>query len=98
MIYVVATFRIRPGALEPFVEAAYALIDAARRAPGCLYYDLHASVTDPDRVLCFEQWSDRPAFDQHLATPDMATFSAAIEPLVLSRKIEIIQPGQIDTL
>ena len=29
MIYVVATFRIHPGALEPFVEAAYLLIEFA---------------------------------------------------------------------
>ena len=98
MIYVVATFRLRPGALEPFVEAAYALIDVARRQPGCLYSDLHASVTDPDRVMCFERWQDRPAFDRHLATPDVASFSAAIEGLVLSSKIEIIHPDSIDTL
>ena len=36
MICVVATFRIRPGALEPLVEAAYALIEAARRESGCV--------------------------------------------------------------
>ena len=98
MIYVVATFRLRPGALEPFVEAAYALIDAARREAGCLYYDLHASVTDPDRVMCVEQWRDRPAFDQHLATPALASFSAAIEPLVLSSRVEVIHPDHVDTL
>lgn len=98
MIYVVATFRIRPGALEPFVEAAYLLIDAARREPGSIYYDLHASVTDPDRVMCFEQWSDRAAFDRHLASSHLATFSAAIADFVLSSKVEIIHPDHIDTL
>ena len=98
MIYVVATFRLRPGALEPFVEAAYALIDAARREAGCLYYDLHASVTDPDRVMCVEQWRDRPAFDRHMTTPTLAGFSAAIEPLVLSSRVEVIHPDHIDTL
>ena len=98
MIYVVATFRLRPGALEPFVEAAYALIDVARREAGCLYYDLHASVTDPDRVMCVEQWRDRPAFDQHLATPALTGFSAAIEPLVLSSRVEVIHPDHVDTL
>lgn len=98
MIYVVATFRIRPGALEPFVEAAYAVIDAARREAGCIYYDLHASVTDPDRLQCFEQWSDRSAFDLHLATAHMSTFSQAIAPLILSTRVEIIHPDRVDTL
>lgn len=98
MIYVVATFRLHPGALEPFVEAAYALIDVARREPGCVYYDLHASVADPDRVMCFEQWQDRPAFDRHMATPALASFSAAIEPLVLSSRVDVIHSDHIDTL
>jgi len=98
VIYVVATFRIRPGALEPFVEAAYQLIDAARREPGCIYYDLHASVTDPDRLMCYEQWTDRGAFDRHLATPALATFSTAIEPLVQSSRAEVIHPERVETL
>lgn len=98
MIYVVATFRIRPGALEPFVEAAYLLIDAARREAGCIYYDLHASVTDPDRVMCFEQWHDREALDQHLATPALAAFGEAIRDLVLSSKVEVIHPARVETL
>jgi quinol monooxygenase YgiN len=98
VIYVAATFRIRPGALEPFVEAAYVLIDAARREPGCIYYDLHASVTDPDRLMCYEQWNDREAFDGHLATPHLAAFSAAIKDFVLSSKVEVIHPDHIDTL
>lgn len=98
MIYVVATFRIRPGALEPFVEAAYALIDVARREPGCVYYDLHASVTDPDRAMCFEQWGDRAAVDRHLSSPAVATFRAAIKDFVLSSRTEIIEPAHIDTL
>ena len=98
MIYVVATFLIRPGALESFVGAAYVLIDAARREPGCLYYNLHASVTDPDRMLCYEQWGDRAAFDLHFAAPYMATFVAATADFVLSSRVEIIHPEHIDTL
>lgn len=98
MIYVTATFRIRPGTIEPFVEAAYTLIDAARRHPGCVYYDLHASVTDPDRLVCIEQWSDRAVLDSHFATPQVAVFSAAIEPFVLSSVVEIIHPDHVEVI
>ena len=97
MIYVVATFRIRPGALEPFVEAACELIDAARREPGCLYYDLHASVTEPDRMMCYEQWSDRAAFDLHSAAAHMTAFIAATEAFVLTSRVEIIHPASVET-
>lgn len=98
MIYVVATFRIRPGALEPFVEAAYALIDAARREAGCLYYDLHASVTEPDRMMCYEQWGDRAAFDLHSATTHMAVFVSATTDFVLTSRVEVIHPDHVETL
>lgn len=98
MIYVSATFRIKPGTLEAFVEAAYVLIDAARRQPGCAYYDLHASVTDPDRVVCLEQWSDRAALDTHLASPPTLAFAEAIAPLVLTSRVEVIHPERVDLL
>lgn len=98
MIYVAATFRIRPGTIEPFVEAAYAVIDIARREPGCLLYDLHASVTDPDRLVWLEQWDSRETFDRHLATPYMAIFRHAIEPFVISTRVEIIHPDHVDIL
>lgn len=98
MIYVAATFRIRPGTIEAFVAAAYTAIDTARREPGCLLYDLHASVTDPDRLVCLEQWDSRETFDRHLAAPHIATFSEAIKPYVLSTRVEIIHPDHVDTI
>jgi quinol monooxygenase YgiN len=98
VIYVTATFRIRPSTIEPFVEAAYVLIDTARRQPGCVYYDLHASVTDPDRLVCMERWSDRASFDAHLASSQVAAFSAAIEPFVVSSNVEIIHPDHIEVI
>ena len=98
MIYVAATFHIRPGSLEAFVAAAYMLIDAARRVPGCIYYDLHASVTDPDRLFCFEHWADRANLDIHLASPHTAAFGAAIAPLVTASKVEVIDPAHVEQL
>lgn len=98
MIYVAATFRIRPGTIEPFVEAAYAVIDAARREPGCLLCDLHASVTDPDRLVCIEQWDSKQSYDRHPATPHLVNFSKAIEPFVISTRVEIIYPDHVETV
>ena len=98
MIHVTATFRIRPGTIEPFVQAAYAAIDIARREPGCLFYDLHASVTDPDRLVFLEKWDSREVFDRHITTAHMADFRDAIKAFVISSRIEIIFPDHIDTI
>ena len=98
MIYATTTYRIRPGTIEPFVAAAYAAIDAARREPGCMVYDLHASVTDPDRLVCLEQWAGRDAFERNLATAHLTAFRDAIKPFVISSRVDIIQPERVDTI
>lgn len=96
MIYVAETFRIRPGTIEAFVAAAYALIDTTRREAGCRLYDLHASVTDPDRLVALEQWDSRPSFEQHRHGAAVLGFAAAVAPYVLSSRIEIIDEPKVD--
>ena len=96
MIYVVATFTIQPGTLEPFVDAAHPAIEATRRESGCVLYDLHASVTDPERVVFVEQWESREALDAHFASPHLAAFAIANRPFVVSVKTEIIYPDRVE--
>ncbi|KKC37249.1 hypothetical protein WH87_11835 [Devosia epidermidihirudinis] len=98
MIYVVATFHLHPGKLEPFVVAAHAAIDASRRETGCFLYDLHASVTDPDRVVMLEQWETREALDRHLSSNHIANFTHTNKPYVVSVKVEVIHPQRIEVL
>ena len=96
MIYVAETFRIRPGTIEAFVAAAYALIDSTRRESGCRLYDLHASVTDPDRLVALEQWDSRQSFENHRKGAAAQGFMAAVAPYVLSSRIEVIDPAKVD--
>lgn len=98
MIYVVATFTIRPGTLEPFVEAAYAAIAAARQEAGCLLFDLHASVTDPERVVFLEQWESREALDAHICSAYVAAFGLANRSYVVTNRIEVIHPQTVEVL
>ncbi|KKB84958.1 hypothetical protein VW29_09105 [Devosia limi DSM 17137] len=98
MIYVVSTVRIHPGTLEPFVEAAYPAIETTRREPGCILYDLHASVTDPYRLVFTSQWESREAFNTHLESPHMLALCETNKPLVLGAKVEIIHPERVEVL
>lgn len=98
MIYVVATFHLHPGALEPFVGLAHAVIDASRREEGCIVYDLQASVTDPDRVVMVEKWESREALDRHFGSNHIANFTRSNKPYVVSVKAEVIHPQRIEVL
>lgn len=98
MIVVIATLALKPGMLESFAEAAIPAIAAARQEPGCQLFDLHASVTDPERMVFIERWDDRAAFDAHSNTPHLAAFRTASAPLVQSIKIEIMQPDSVEVM
>jgi quinol monooxygenase YgiN len=98
VIYAVVTFTIKPGTLEPFVDAAVPTIEATRRETGCILYDLLASVTDPERVVFLEQWESREALTLHSAAPHVADFKAASQPFVVSSRMEIIHPDFTELL
>ena len=72
MIYVIATLKIRPGTRDAVAAAAQSAIEGTRKEEGCLLYDLHASVTDPERMVFVEQWTDREALAKHLKAPHLA--------------------------
>lgn len=97
MIHVIARIRIRPGTLEPFVALAWPCIEATRREPGCLFYDLAASTTDPDTVIFIERWRDREALEAHRAAPHLAAFRAASQDHVVETSLEIIHPERVET-
>ncbi|GLQ08817.1 antibiotic biosynthesis monooxygenase [Devosia yakushimensis] len=98
MIYVVATLRIRPESLEAMAEAAIPAIAATRREPGCRFYDMHASITDPERVTFIERWSTRAALEAHFASTHVAAFLAASQRHVVASTIEIIHPERVESL
>ncbi len=83
---IVVDFKIKPGQVAAFRK----LIDANARAsvrdePGCSRFDVCASRKDPDRVLLYEVYDDRAAFDAHLKTGHFAVFNEASAPLVADK-------------
>lgn len=96
MIRVIAMLKIRPGTLEALAGTAWPLIEHARSEPGCRYYDLNASITDPETMTFIEDWDTREAFDRHLNTPHVAHWREASKAYVLSSRIEVIDAARID--
>jgi len=99
MIYVVATLTVLPDHREPFLAGARACIAATRAEEGCLAYDLHASVTAPDRYVYVERWASRDHLVAHSKTEHFRTWRKVSGPcLAAPTKIEIITPETVDTL
>ena len=98
MIYLLAHLKARPRKHPELVEAAKAMITATRTEPGCILYDLNASVTDPQSLIFVEQWESREALTAHFGMPHMAVWRRASEGYFVDRKIEIIHPDKVEVL
>jgi quinol monooxygenase YgiN len=98
MIYLNAHLRTRPGDHPELMKAAKAMIAATRQEAGCIRYDLHVSVTDPQSMVFVEEWKDRAALEAHFSAPHMAVWRKASEGYFIDRRIDIIHPEKVETL
>jgi len=99
MLTVLAHVTVRPDQRQAFTEAAHGFIATTRQEPGCLAYDCHQSITDPDKYVFVERWVTGAEMEQHLQTPNMAVFMAAAGACVAAPPVvEVIEPASIRTL
>ena len=77
----VVEFRAAPGRLDDLRAALLDLTRATRAEDGCLRYDLHAAVQDPDVLVFYEVWATPAAPAAHDATPHVTSFVARLPEL-----------------
>ena len=87
-ITVTAQIRVKPGTAILLKRALTEVATLTRQEPGCLGYDLHQSVNEPNLFLLHERWSSRADLDAHLEMPyiqDLNAQSHAVlaEPVIV---------------
>lgn len=55
--------------------------------PGCRRFDVLEPKGEDDRVVLYEIYHDRSAFEDHLKTPHFAAFDTAVAELVASKSV-----------
>ena len=73
-LVVIARMRAKPGQEGRLRAALDRLVTATRAEEGCLAYDLHVGVDDPQLFSFYEQWTSRAAHDAHDGAPHVAAF------------------------
>jgi quinol monooxygenase YgiN len=97
VIYVVATLMVKPETRAEFISAATACIQETRKEKGNIAYDLHESVTDPSKMVFFEQWENMEALVPHRTAEHMKTFGrVAVKCMTAPPKIEYITPEKVE--
>ena len=99
MIYVVATTQMKPDGREAFIKGHKACIVETHKEKGCLSYEGHVSVNDPNVYVVVERWETRDDLNAHGRAPHMKVwreYSAQMKtaPTV----IEIISEAKIDKI
>ena len=99
MIYVVATTQVKPESRDAFIKGAKECIAATRKEKGCLSYDSHTSINDPNLFVVVERWESREDLNVHGKAPHMKVWREYSAPLKVSPTvIEIVSDGKVEKL
>lgn len=65
------------------------LVENSRKESGCLQYDLHQNIENPDVFIFHEVWENKEIFDVHNSQQYITAFFE-MAPNLLSEKPEVI--------
>lgn len=81
-LYVTASFRVRPDALDTMRTLLADLSERTREEPGCLDYGYYQSLTDPLRFFSFETWQSAADEAAHWQTEHLCQALERAGPLL----------------
>lgn len=85
---ILVDFLLKPGSRPEFRHAIDANAKAScRTEPGCRQFDVVEPGDEPDRIILYEIYDDRAAFEAHLKAPHLAAFEAASNHLVTKKTV-----------
>jgi len=97
MVYVIATLTVKPEMRANLIAAARDAIAATRNEQGCISYDLHESVDDPNKLVFLEEWTSADCLPVHSKSDHMRTFGrVAVKCFSAPVKVEIITPERVE--
>ena len=85
---ILVDFLLKPGSRAEFRRS----IDVNARSSckterGCRQFDVVEPRDEPDRIVLYEIYDDRAAFEEHLKTPHLAAFETASNHLVTKKTV-----------
>jgi quinol monooxygenase YgiN len=97
VIYVIATTQMKPDGREAFIEGHKACIAESLKEKGCLSYEGHVSVCDPNRYVVVERWETREHLNAHGRAPHVKAWRDYSTPLRASPTVlEIISDAKVE--
>lgn len=88
MYAVCVTFKIRPGHMGAFMTLMQENARISLRdEPGCHQFDVLSDTARPDVVFLYELYTDKSAFQAHLASAHFDDFDAATAHMIAGKDV-----------
>ncbi|NDR53146.1 putative quinol monooxygenase [Actinomyces sp. 565] len=84
MIRIIATFPVRPDAVDEFTAKARQLVEASRAESGNVSYELLRARDDATTLTFLETWADDTAIEAHNASAHFTTLIPQLIALTTS--------------
>jgi quinol monooxygenase YgiN len=99
VIYVIATTQVKPEGREAFIAGHKKCIVETLKEKGCLSYEGHVSVNDPNLYVVVERWETREDLNAHGKAPHMKVWREYAAPYrAAPTVIEIISDAKVEKL
>jgi len=76
---IVASVVVKPEYKEDVLKAIKTVVDATRKEPGNIFYDVFEDVNNPLKFVFIETWKSQAAIDTHNKTTHFNNFVKAVE-------------------
>ena len=88
MYVVTVTFEVAPNDADTFrtlmLEQA---ANSLAKEPDCHFFDVCFAPDSPTTCFLYEKYTDRAAFDVHLASEHFKTFDTAVQPMLVNKQV-----------
>ena len=81
MIYVIATTQVKPECKDDFIKGHKDCIAETLKEKGCIAYEGHVSMNDPNLYVVVERWETRDDLNAHGKAPHMKVWREYSTPL-----------------
>lgn len=76
----IAKFVAKEGKENALLQAMQALLEPTRKEAGCIRYELHQCIANPNVITMLEKFKDEAAFNFHVAQVYVVNFLTNIIP------------------
>lgn len=81
-IHIVCELRCETANRERVRQLALQFVEPARSEVGCLYYNLHQKLDEPNTFFIIDGWSSQEAVDAHARNAHVAAVMKELGPLL----------------